>query len=37
MPNEIGKMRLNWTGFTGAPGYTNFYFNDFTEETSPKQ
>lgn len=31
MVDEIGRMRLNWTGFTGAPGYTNFYFRDFSE------
>lgn len=31
MTDEIGKMRLNWTGFTGAPGYTNFYFRDFSQ------
>lgn len=31
MANEIGRMRLNWTGFTGAPGYSNFYFRDFSE------
>lgn len=31
MPNEIGRLKINWTGFTGAPGYTNLYFNDFSE------
>ena len=31
MADEIGRMKLNWTGFTGAPGYSNFYFRDFSE------
>ena len=31
MPNEIAKVVVNWTGFPGAPGYTNFFFNDFTD------
>lgn len=31
MPNEIAKVTVKWTGFTGAPGYTNFFFNDFTD------
>lgn len=31
MPNEIGRLKVLWTGFGGAPGYTNFYFNDFTD------
>lgn len=29
---EIAKISVNWTGFNGAPGYTNLYFRDF--ETS---
>lgn len=33
MPNEIAKVVINWTGFAGAPGFTNLYFNDFTEGT----
>lgn len=24
----ITKLQAVWTGFTGAPGYSNFYFND---------
>lgn len=31
MANEIGRLKVNWTGFGGAPGYTNFYFRDFSE------
>ena len=30
---EICKVKVNWTGFAGAPGYSNFYFNDFTDGT----
>lgn len=26
---EIAKVTINWTGFSGAPGYTNLYFRDF--------
>jgi len=29
---EIAKITLAWTGFIGAPGFTNLYFRDF--ETS---
>lgn len=29
---EIAKVTINWTGFAGAPGYTNLYWRDF--ETS---
>lgn len=25
----MAKIVINWTGFTGAPGYTNLYFRDF--------
>lgn len=28
---EIIRIKINWTGFTGAPGYTNLYFRDFTD------
>lgn len=28
---QMLKAKLNWTGFTGAPGYTNLYFRDFSE------
>jgi hypothetical protein len=31
MPNEVARVKVSWTGFTGAPGYTNLYFNDFTD------
>ena len=27
---EMAKLKINWTGFTGAPGYTNLYFRDFS-------
>lgn len=27
---EILRVTINWTGFVGAPGYTNLYFRDFT-------
>lgn len=26
---EMAKIVVNWTGFSGAPGYTNLYFRDF--------
>jgi hypothetical protein len=26
---EMAKVTINWTGFLGAPGYTNLYFKDF--------
>lgn len=29
---EILRVKLNWTGFVGAPGYTNFYFSEFVSE-----
>jgi hypothetical protein len=28
---QMAKVTINWTGFSGAPGYTNLYFRDFTE------
>lgn len=28
---EMAKLTLDWTGFTGAPGYTNLYFRDFSQ------
>ena len=28
---EIIRVKIDWTGFIGAPGYTNLYFRDFTE------
>lgn len=28
---EILRVKINWTGFVGGPGYTNLYFRDFTE------
>lgn len=27
---EIIRLTVNWTGFLGAPGYTNLHFRDFT-------
>ena len=29
------KVKTKWTGFNGAPGYTNFYFKDFTNTGEP--
>lgn len=28
---QIIRVKVEWTGFIGAPGYTNLYFRDFTE------
>ena len=28
---QVGRLKINWTGFIGAPGYTNLYFRDFSE------
>lgn len=28
---QIGRLKINWTGFIGAPGYTQLYFRDFSE------
>jgi len=28
---QIGRLKINWTGFIGAPGFTNLYFRDFSE------
>jgi hypothetical protein len=28
---EVLRVKLNWTGFIGAPGYTNLYFSEFNE------
>jgi len=30
---QIGRLKINWTGFIGAPGYTNLYFRDFPGDT----
>lgn len=27
---EMIRLTVNWTGFLGAPGYTNLHFRDFT-------
>lgn len=27
---ELAKVTINWTGFAGAPGYTNLYFGNST-------
>lgn len=29
---EILRVKINWTGFVGAPGYTNLYFSEFVSE-----
>lgn len=29
---EILRVRSEWTGFNGAPGYTNLFFRDFTTD-----
>lgn len=29
---EILRVKLNWTGFVGTPGYTNLYFSEFVSE-----
>lgn len=29
---EILRCKINWTGFIGAPGYTNLYFKEFVSE-----
>lgn len=29
---EILRVRSEWTGFNGAPGYTNLFFRDFTSD-----
>jgi hypothetical protein len=28
---EMLRVKIDWTGFIGAPGYTNLYFTEFTE------
>jgi len=27
---QLARVKVNWTGFNGAPGYTNLYFNDIS-------
>jgi hypothetical protein len=34
---EMAKLTVNWTGFVGAPGYTNLYFRDFQFENAIDQ
>lgn len=29
---EMNRCRVTWTGFVGAPGYTNFYFGSTTTD-----
>ena len=29
---EILRVKSEWTGFNGAPGYTNLFFRDFTSD-----
>jgi hypothetical protein len=36
MPNIL-RVKSKWTGFNGAPGYTNFYFRDFSTTGEPLQ
>jgi hypothetical protein len=31
------RVKSKWTGFNGAPGYTNFYFRDFSAGNEPTQ
>ena len=31
--SEILRVKINWTGAPGGPGFTNLYFRDFTEGT----
>lgn len=33
----ILRVKSKWTGFNGAPGYTNFYFRDFSVSNEPTQ
>jgi hypothetical protein len=28
---QILRVKVNWTGFIGSPGYTNLHFRDFSE------
>ena len=28
---QMLRVKVNWTGFAGSPGYTNLYLNEFTE------
>lgn len=32
---NILRVTAKWTGFSGAPGYTNFHFRDFDTGTNP--
>lgn len=27
---QMARLKINWTGFSGAPGFTNLYFRDFS-------
>jgi hypothetical protein len=29
---ELLRIKMHWTGFHGAPGYSSFYFRDFTDQ-----
>lgn len=29
---EVLRVKINWTGFVGAPGFTNLYFSEFNQE-----
>lgn len=30
---SVFKVRATWSGFTGAPGYSNFHYSDLTTDT----
>lgn len=32
---DLLRVSMKWSGFTGAPGYTNFHFRDFSTTGSP--
>jgi len=29
---EVLRVKINWSGFVGSPGYTNFHFTEFVSE-----
>jgi hypothetical protein len=39
VPNHILRIKMAWTGFQGAPGFSNFYFREFadTDAWNPTQ
>lgn len=36
-PMEMARIKLRWTGFNGAPGYSIFHFRDFEDGTGVTQ